>query len=226
MLQLPDPARVHSLLSLVVIGELAIATGLLGESDTISSDCPAATLCPEESQLINEALFEKISSRDPLLEKEAIDAVNDFTRIKMREEGFYRKIMPPLQISNDELDRQVDTDKEPDAPAAISIPLATLPTNLYIRGNRYLVMIDHIVTPRFTKDVNKLRTWIMDIRQVPSDNVINDMLAEADGRHLSHGALRHHAPIRSAIALLLDHGSSSSHGSPTGPKEVCDASTS
>jgi len=151
-----------------------------------------ATLSQEESKLINEALFEKISSRDPLLEKEAIDAVNDFTRIKMREEGFYRKIMPPLQISNDELDRQVDTDKpvkvvdkEPDSPAAISIPFATLPMNLYIRGNRYLVMMDRIVTPRFTKDVDELRTWIMDIRQVLSDNAIKDMLAEEDGKFIT-----------------------------------------
>ena len=151
-----------------------------------------STLSQEESKLINEALFEKISSRDPLLEKEAIDAVNDFTRIKMREEGFYRKIMPPLQISNDELDRQVDTDKpvkvvdkEPDSPAAISIPFATLPMNLYIRGNRYLVMMDRIVTPRFTKDVDELRTWIMDIRQVLSDNAIKDMLAEEDGKFIS-----------------------------------------
>lgn len=41
----------------------------------------------------------------------AADAVNDFTRRKMRESGFFRKIMPPLQISNEDLDRQVITDK-------------------------------------------------------------------------------------------------------------------
>jgi hypothetical protein len=29
---------------------------------------------------------------------EAIDAVNDFTRMKLREDGFYRRIMPPVQI--------------------------------------------------------------------------------------------------------------------------------
>jgi hypothetical protein len=145
----------------------------------------------EESKLVNEALFEKLSSRDPVLEKQAIDAVNDFTRTKMREDGFFRRIMPPLPISNDELDRQVDTDKpvkvvdkEPDSPAAISIPFATLPQNLYIRGPRYRVMFDRIVTPRFTKDVDELRTWIMDIRQVLSDNAIKDMLAEEDGKFI------------------------------------------
>lgn len=145
----------------------------------------------EESKLLNETLFEKLASRDPVLEKQAIDAVNDFTRTKMREDGFFRRIMPPLPISNDELDRQVDTDKpvkivdkEPDSPAAISIPFATLPQNLYIRGPRYRVMFDRIVTPRFTKDVDELRTWMMDIRQVLSDNAIKDMLAEEDGKFI------------------------------------------
>ena len=145
----------------------------------------------EESKMISEAIFEKLASRDSILIKEAEDAVNDFTRTKMREDGFYRRIMPPTPITNDELDRQVDTDKpvkvvdkEPDSPAAISIPFATLPTNLYIRGPRYRVMFDRIATPRFTKDVDELRTWIMDIRQVLSDNAIKDMLAEEDGKFL------------------------------------------
>lgn len=145
----------------------------------------------EDAKQISEAIFEKLSSRDAVLEKEAADAVNDFTRTKMREDGFYRRIMPPLPITNDELDRQVDTDKpvkvvdkEPDSPAAISIPFATLPMNLYIRGRRYRVMFDRIATPRFTKDVDELRTWIMDIRQVLSDNAIKDMLAEEDGKFI------------------------------------------
>jgi len=148
-------------------------------------------LTQEESKALSYAIFEKLSSRDPILEKQAVDAVNEFTRTKMREDGFYRRIMPPLPIGNDELDRQVDTDKpvkvvdkEPDSPAAISIPFATLPTNLYIRGPRYRVMFDRIATPRFTKDVDELRTWIMDIRQVLSDNAIKDMLAEEDGKFI------------------------------------------
>ncbi len=146
----------------------------------------------EESQEVSAALFEKLASRDPIMEKEAVDAVNDFTRNKMREDGFLRRVMPPVPISNDELDRQVSTDKpvkvvdkEPDSPAAISVPFATLPMNLYIRGPRYLVMLDRIVTPRFTKDTDELRTWIMDIRQVLSDNAIKDMLAEEDTKFIT-----------------------------------------
>ena len=158
----------------------------------------STNLSQQESKLLNEALFEKLSSTDPIMQKEAVDAVNDFTRTKMREDGFFRRIMPPVPISNDELDRQVSTDKpvkvvdkEPGSPAAVSIPFATLPTNVYIRGNRYLVHMDRIVTPRFTKDVDELRTWVMDIRQVLSDNAIKDMLSEEDSKFMTavHAAI-------------------------------------
>lgn len=151
----------------------------------------AQAITQAESKLISETIFEKLASRDSGMIKEAEDAVNSFTRTKMREDGFFRRIMPPIPITNDELDRQTDTDKpvkiidkEPDSPGAISIPFATLPLNLYIRGSRYRVSFDRIVTPRFTKDVDELRTWVMDIRQVLSDNAIKDVLAEEDGKFL------------------------------------------
>ena len=144
----------------------------------------------QEIQLLNETLFEQLDT--PGMQKQAIDAVNDFTRTKMREDGFYRRIIPPLTITNDELDRQVDTDKpvkvvdkEPDSPAAVSIPFATLPSNFYIRGPRYRVMFDRIVSPRAVKDVDELRTYVIDIRQVLSDNMIKDMLAEEDSKFIA-----------------------------------------
>lgn len=132
------------------------------------------------------------SASSPEMVKQAADTVSEFTRVRMREDGFWRKILPPLTITNDELDRQVDTDKpvrivdkEPNSPAAASIPFGTLPFNEYILGPRYRVMFDRIVTPRFTKDVDELRTYDMDIRQVISDNAIKDMLAEEDGKAIT-----------------------------------------
>jgi len=145
---------------------------------------------PASIQVMNEELYSQLET--PGMEKNALDAVNEFTRTRVREDGFYRKILPAVQIANDELDRQVDTDKpvvivdkEPGSPAAISIPFATLPISVYIRGPRYRVMFDRIVTPRFVKDIEELRTWKMDIRQVLSDNAIKDMLAEEDSKFLT-----------------------------------------
>lgn len=142
-----------------------------------------------ERKMMNQAFVEKITSDNPSMIKDAQDGVNDYTRVKMREDGFWRKILPPIPLSNDELDRQVDTDmnvkvidKEPMSPGAISIPYATLPVNRYVQGPRYRVLFDRVVTPNFTTDIGRIRSWDMDIRQVLSDNAIKDMLAEEDGK--------------------------------------------
>ena len=150
-------------------------------------------LTEEEVRLLNSSLFEKLASSDPLANKEAQDAVSDFVRYRVREEGIIRQVLPPIPITdNTQLTREPDTDKparvvdmEPDSPAAVSVGFATWPDNWYIRGRRFYVTFHRIETPRFTKDVAELRTWEMDIRQVLSDNAIKDMLAEEDGRTFS-----------------------------------------
>ncbi len=51
---------------------------------------PAATVAQ-----INAALFESLNNFDYCpVAREALDAINDFTRKRMREQGFFRKIMP------------------------------------------------------------------------------------------------------------------------------------
>lgn len=148
------------------------------------------TESPAKTRERNQLLLSYLET--PGLEKKAVDAVNNFTRTTMREDSFQRKIMEPVTITNDELDRQVDTDKpvkvidkEPGSPAAISVPFANLPINIYIKAPRYRVLFDRILTPRFTKDVDELRTYVMDIRQVLSDNALKDMLAEEDSKFLA-----------------------------------------
>lgn len=143
-----------------------------------------------ELRMLNEALFEQLTT--PGLEKRANDALNDFTRTRMREDGFTRRILPPIQVSNDDLDRQVDTDKpvkifdrEPGSPAAVSFPFGTLPINAYIRGQRWRAGFDRIMTVRWQKDVDELRTYVMDIRQVLSDNSLKDLLEEEDRKFVA-----------------------------------------
>lgn len=144
----------------------------------------------EETRRANQVLLDYLTT--PGMEKRAVDAVHDFTRLKIREEGFYRKILPQIPISDEDLDLAVDTDKpmkivekEPDNPPAITVPFASLPMNMYIYGPRYRVLFERILSPRFTKDINELRTYRMDIRQVLSDNAIKDMLAAEDGAFLT-----------------------------------------
>lgn len=138
-----------------------------------------------ENRMANEILFDQLGT--PGMEKQAEDTLNRYTKTTMRETGVLRKIIPLQKLTNDQLDRQYDTpipakvfDKEMGMPAAISVPLNDQPINYYIEGPRYRVTPSRTLSPRFTVDVDELRTWEMDIRQVISDNALKDMMTEED----------------------------------------------
>lgn len=141
-------------------------------------------------QLAGDTLLEMFESDS--MRKQAVDALNDFTRTQMREDGFYRRVLPMLPVQNSDLDKQMDTpkpckifEKEPDSPAAAGFAFASLPNSFYIHGPRYRATFARILTERAQVDVDELRTWTMDIRQVISDNQAKDMLAEEDSKFIS-----------------------------------------
>jgi len=118
-------------------------------------------------------------------------ATSDYIRMKLREEGFLRKILPAQTITGDDLTKQVSTDKpskvvelEPDSPGAMSIPFGEFPTGTYINGKRWLVTFSRIATAMFNKDVAELHDYDLDIRQVISDNALKDLQAEEDGKFI------------------------------------------
>ncbi len=146
----------------------------------------------EQAAETSAAIYAGIRSEDSGMQKRAVDGLNAFTRVFMREDGFLRRILPPLPVENSELDKSVTTDKpmkilelEPYSPAAMSVGFGTQPHGYHIKGRKYQATFRRILTPRFYKDVDELRTWEMDIRQVLSDNSIKDMLAEEDGKWIS-----------------------------------------
>jgi hypothetical protein len=140
----------------------------------------------------NEALIRGLSSSDSALQKEATNGVNDYLRIRAREDGFARRIQPPIPVTPADLDRQVDTvkpvivkDTEPDTPSAYSVPFGTVPMNHYIDAPRYRVMFDRILSHRFVADVANLLTYDMDIRQIFNDLMLKDILAEEDRKYMA-----------------------------------------
>jgi hypothetical protein len=142
-----------------------------------------------EVQELNQRFLQALTT--PGMEKVAQDEVTEFTRTYVLEMGFKRKILPPIPISPDKLDRRSDTDKpyvvvdkEPGMPPAISVPLGTLPTGFYIRGPRYEVKFQRILSPKFYKDIGELATYRMDIRQVLADKIVKVIQFEEDSKFL------------------------------------------
>ena len=141
------------------------------------------------TRVLNEAMLARLTSEDWGLCGEAEQAMNDYTRVRMLEDDFLRRILPPVSITNDEFDRQVDTDTpvrvtdlEPD------VPLQPLPENRYKHGLRYRVMFDRIMAPRFNRSVEELRNYDMDLRDVLTRNAI--MASQVELRKRGYRTLR------------------------------------
>jgi len=145
-----------------------------------------------EVKALNEALVGDLRSEDGRIRKEASEGVSSYLRMKIREDGFTRKIIPPVTVTPADFDRQVDTpkpviikDMEPNSPGAYSVPFGTTPRNHYIKGGRYRVMFDRIESRRLTADVNNLLTYDMDIRQILKDHLLKDIMFEEDSKWMS-----------------------------------------
>ena len=141
--------------------------------------------------IINQRLIESLERGD---EKKAQDAATEFTRIQIREDSFTYQILPPEQATDDMLDKSLTNDLpqiiwelEPDAPGAKWVPLQTIPEGEYIQGSKYIIPMARIVTPKFTKDIDELRTYRMDLRRVLTDNAFKDGLEQIDASFTAGG---------------------------------------
>ena len=140
----------------------------------------------------NENVIAGLRSNDPYVFQKSASGVNDYLRLKAREDGFARRICPPEPVTPADLDRQTDTvkpvivkDVEPNTPPAYSVPFGTVPMNHYIDAPRYRVMFDRIMSHRFIADVANLLTYDMDIRQIFNDLMLKDILAEEDRKYMA-----------------------------------------
>ncbi len=137
---------------------------------------------------LNAALFDLLESTNPMEKQAAVDELNNFIRVQVREDGIHRRYQPFPKVSSEDLTPQLtETNaivcfKEPRSPAAVSIPYNTDPIGWFITGPRFLLTFQRIATPAFMKDISLLRTYPYDIRQVISDNSLRDLLAVEDSR--------------------------------------------
>lgn len=133
-------------------------------------------------QFLNNAFLDKV---DQGMTKEASTAMSAFVRQKLREDGFTRKILNPIQITASELDRQlteeptVIVEKEPDSVAA-NLPFLGRAEIRYFKGSRYPVTFQKITSSRFKKSKFELATYRTDIRTILQENSVKDLQYQED----------------------------------------------
>jgi len=119
--------------------------------------------------------------------KQASDAVTDYTRTRITEEGFMGKFLPQIPITDADLVPDVNdprpmvvVEKQANSPGAVSVPFATAPRRAWLKAPRYAVTMSRIVTNQFQIDVDYLRSYKLDLRQQVSDQAVRDISTEED----------------------------------------------
>jgi len=140
-------------------------------------------------KVFNDTFVEMVKSGQT---KEAAVSAQQFTRNKLREESFAEKILTPIDIANDELDKSEDpellvkwNDREPDTTPAVTVPLGVVPDGLQFKGTRYPSYFSRIVSPMFNKDIDKLRGYDYDIRSILLELSTKDIATEIDTRFIN-----------------------------------------
>ncbi|MNK10004.1 hypothetical protein D3C87_280140 [compost metagenome] len=133
-------------------------------------------------QFLNASFLDKIDQGHT---KEASAAMSAFVRQKLREDGFTRKVLTPVQITASELDRQlteeptVIVEKEPDSVAA-TMPFLGRPEIRYWKTARYPVTFQKISSADFRKSKFELATYRTDIRTILQENSVKDLQEQED----------------------------------------------
>ena len=147
---------------------------------------------PENIPALNRKLIDQIAGADEGEVKSASAAGTNMIRRRIREEGFTRRIIPPVPVTNEDLDRVVTHDRpviiedmEPLSKGAKSISFGDSADSEAYYGNKFVCVFNPITTPEWTKDINELRTYRMDLRQVITDNSLKDIQTEEDGKFIS-----------------------------------------
>ena len=146
----------------------------------------------EDIQANNRKLIDNWASADQGEVKSASAAGSQMIRRRIREEGFSRRIIPPVTVTNDDLDRVVDNDRpviiedmEPLSKGAVTLPFGDSTFTQFYYGNKFVCVFNKISTPEWTKDINELRTYRMDLRQVITDNSLKDVQTEEDSKFIA-----------------------------------------
>lgn len=140
----------------------------------------------------NEELLQGIFDAQDGVLKSASAAGTNMIRRRIREDGFLRNIIPPEVRTNADLDRHPDHDRpiiyedmEPLSPGAVSLSFDGSTDSQTFFGKKFAVVFERIATKEYVKNVNELRTYRMDLRQVITDNALKDMQTREDANFIS-----------------------------------------
>ncbi len=141
------------------------------------------------TKMKNKVVIDGLFSDDSENVKEAQQTVNSFLRTKAEEEGIWRAVLPPINITAADLDRQYGIeepvkieDKEPNSAKAVTVPFGSKAESREFEGDEYLVVFNKIETVEWRKSKYDLLNYTQDIREMITDKDLYRILEKEDKR--------------------------------------------
>jgi len=148
-----------------------------------------------DPQVFNQAfcaLAQDPSVGDAQFNKNASAVYTDAIKLRMREKPFFRNVLPPKPVGERHLDRSVShdlpmiiEDMEPQFRKPRVVPFGQPPEVSPVRGQRFEIIFYEHQTPEFIFETERLRTYIMDLRQVTTNAMLMDLGELEDKASLS-----------------------------------------
>lgn len=146
----------------------------------------------DDPKLFGEQLKAALEETYDGLLKEASEAATETTRRRVREDAFSPAIIPHEDITDSQLDYFLEREDpaiicemEMDSFGAKSISFDDSPDTVPFYGDKYLLVFYSNTTAEFVKDVNFLRTYRSDVRDMLIDNTLRDLSRMKDFKFMA-----------------------------------------
>lgn len=143
-----------------------------------------------DPQTFNNMFVERLDTVDGMQKSAAAGAT--FIRTKMRENGVFRRILPPVGVTPAELQTATDHDTlifmrdiEHDS-KAMYMNFASEADERYLQGKRYAIPFYKVESEKFVKSEGELLAYKYPITKVIEENSVKDMQAVEDFRFIDH----------------------------------------
>lgn len=143
-----------------------------------------------DPQTFNNLFVERLDTVEGMQKSAAAGAT--FIRTKMRENGVFRRILPPVGVTPAELQTATDHDTlifmrdlEHES-QAMYMNFASEADERYLQGKRYAIPFYKIESEKFVKSEGELLAYKYPITKVIEENSVKDMQAVEDFRFIDH----------------------------------------
>jgi len=143
----------------------------------------------QDPEVLNEELVSAILDAPDGHLKNASALSGRFIRRKIRENGFFRRILPFEDVKQSDLSPSIDSEKpwiieemEGDQPGSVSLNYDDTPDTQFFRGEKFAVVFYVISTPEFSKNVFELMTCKSDVREITTANALKTIHDKEDTR--------------------------------------------